>query len=103
MSNRKPPSRLTFTRNAAATVLIGLMLALSANASTGSGYAFIDSVAAFFGMTTENSAETEQAMEPNGAPAVEPMFFLDSPILTWNTFGNTGSETTEPSTTNTNV
>ena len=57
MSSSSKLSRLTTIRNAAAAVLLGLMLALSANASTGTGYAFVDSVLEFFGATTvENSA-----------------------------------------------
>src|SRR5436189_1040791 len=73
---RKNTSRRTITRNVAATVLIGLTLALSANAATGTGYAFIDSVAAFLGFTTENSAQTEQAMASNSAEPMEPAVFF---------------------------
>ena len=89
-------SRLTITRNAAAAVLIGLTLALSANASTGTGYAFIDSIAEFFGVTTtENNAQTEQAMEPNSsapmAPFANSCTFTSTGTMNWS--GGTWTKT----------
>ncbi len=93
------PSRNAVIRVTISSLVIGLVLAFTALASGTSRFAFIDSVQEFFGIQpTSTAAPVPQTAEPVGI-AAEPMAPL-AVTLSWNTFGNAGTETTEPSTAN---
>ncbi|MBK8464832.1 MAG: hypothetical protein IPL32_03295 [Chloracidobacterium sp.] len=56
-------SRSSFVRTTSLALVIGLVLTLGVNASAGTGYAFVDSVASFLGMAERTAASTT-APEP---------------------------------------
>ncbi|MFN0278954.1 MAG: beta strand repeat-containing protein, partial [Pyrinomonadaceae bacterium] len=62
MSIRSKSHRSSFVRITSVTLVIGLFLVLAANASAGSGYAMVDSVASFFGFAADTT--TASAPEP---------------------------------------
>ncbi|MFN0279963.1 MAG: cohesin domain-containing protein [Pyrinomonadaceae bacterium] len=71
-------------------------------AANASGFPFFDSVREFLGYRQiQSNGLSPLSNTANAVPAMEPMMVGGDPaILTWNTFGNLGTETTEPSTTN---
>ncbi len=72
---------MSFVRNTILTVFFGLALALTASASTGTGYDLIDTVASFFGYT---------ATEPNTGSATS-MYFANTCTSTGSTSWGTAS------------
>ena len=60
MSNRSK-SPLSTVRVTAASLIIGLVLSWTANASAGTGFAFVDSIASFFGFATETKVASTSA------------------------------------------
>ncbi|MBK8302638.1 MAG: InlB B-repeat-containing protein [Chloracidobacterium sp.] len=90
MKNRSITFRLvTFTLITAFVALA----AITATASSETRFAFIDQVREFIGYAPTSQSVTTAPTELNSA---EPMFFAGE-LLQWNTFGNAGTETTEPS------
>jgi len=84
MFHSKYSSRLSFVRSGAAAVLLGFSLVLTASASPGFGFTFLDSVASLLGFATEqNSAQTEAEMNS----AAEPVMFFAPCTKTSNATG----------------
>ncbi|MBK8465224.1 MAG: proprotein convertase P-domain-containing protein [Chloracidobacterium sp.] len=73
MFHSKYSSHLSFVRNGAAAVLLGFVLVLSASASTGAGYSFLDSVASFLGF---EQSEQNSASAAFTNVSVEPVMFF---------------------------
>src|SRR5688500_3975406 len=104
MSKSVRPSSHRSLRTIIITLTAAAILLTVSVGAEASGTGFIDSVTQFLGLDEMNTTVSEQpyaATVQSFSPDVELMMLpLDPALLTWNTFGNVGTETTEPSTTN---
>ena len=61
---RKPSLHPSFVRTASFTLILGLVLIITANAAAGSGYSLFDSVKTVFGLSVSEPKQGVTASEP---------------------------------------
>jgi len=84
-------NRNSLIRSASAVILVVLALGIASNASAATGYAFIDSIAEFFGLeTAESTARSAEMADPNAAAPMA-MFTACTYSSTGSTAWNTAS------------